>query len=824
MKKPTIKASTDKSASSLEQTALAQFSAKRYKEATDLYKNLLKQSDNAFFRQQLAQCYLQRALNMAANNMSKEAIILWENYAEWVKPPLEALDSYILWQLAAKNPQKAYAKLQQLTAQDLDENYLELAVCLGFFIITGKKEIAEHLPQNSAFSVHLGLAQAALHAYYNQQTEAVDEALKKLPFRSAFRDLRALLKAQLASRVSVEQTQTLLSKIPAHSPYRPVANALLAYSQTGIAFVETIEKLDHNQRRLIVRAKGLSKLQIDLLETLNKLKGSQNDKLRFNLVIQFRALFGNKAAQDYCLSLLFSYPGGLKDYVKNFNAKNAFEENRIQALLHEQQQKSYDALFYWRQCIKILQDKNPENDLKIALILRRMSHGLPDEEAVDLIIESLKYDAGDRNSYLKILHIYDNLNPDKYESWLELGLQRFPDDIDLLIRAAKFASGKKAFKKAASYAKALLKIDPVNTMAKQLLFASHLAHARRLIKTKKFHLVDKEIQAAEQLTVDKSQRRLADLLRGFKILATEATDQGLHLIIDSLKKLNEDPITMQFQALLESSLLELPVAAISKSLPVSKGSLLSEAHLSRLIELIKYYDEQVNNRKILFVALDKIKVYVKKSIQQQNYSEERLLAWCRILEHIGHFELLTHCAKLALSKCKKPIWVYFQVYAEIKGDASQLGMMSLFKLKNAYEEACLANDQKTQVTISRLMQQTMGFDNPYDDIDEEMHSNMSIFDELFLHVPESIMDKLSQQVPTMMMKTSPEQFIAKNINKYSDLANSKRLVKLFSNPEFMAAVIYLDVANKLNIDIGITIEEIIDRFENDSPQLSLPFF
>ena len=101
---------------------------------------------------------------------------------------------------------------------------------------------------------------------------------------------------------------------------------------------------------------------------------------------------------------------------------------------------------------------------------------------------------------------------------------------------------------------------------------------------------------------------------------------------------------------------------------------------------------------------------------------------------------------------------------------------------------------------------------------------MSIFDELFLHVPESIMDKLSQQVPTMMMKTSPEQFIAKNINKYSDLANSKRLVKLFSNPEFMAAVIYLDVANKLNIDIGITIEEIIDRFENDSPQLSLPFF
>ena len=142
--------------------------------------------------------------------------------------------------------QKSSKSLCETTAIDctsLDENFLELAVCLVFLIVSGKKEITNYLPQDSAFSIHLGLVQAALNAYQNQQTEAVDEALKELPFRSAFCDLRALLKAQLASSVSVEQTQTLLSKIPEHSPCRSVANALLAYSQTGVEFVETIGNL-----------------------------------------------------------------------------------------------------------------------------------------------------------------------------------------------------------------------------------------------------------------------------------------------------------------------------------------------------------------------------------------------------------------------------------------------------------------------------------------------------------------------------------------------------------------------------------------------------
>ncbi|MDO9240293.1 MAG: hypothetical protein Q7U30_09765, partial [Methylicorpusculum sp.] len=49
------------SQTALEQKASAHFLAHRFKEASDIYKELLKHSDKVYWRQQLAQCYLQRA-------------------------------------------------------------------------------------------------------------------------------------------------------------------------------------------------------------------------------------------------------------------------------------------------------------------------------------------------------------------------------------------------------------------------------------------------------------------------------------------------------------------------------------------------------------------------------------------------------------------------------------------------------------------------------------------------------------------------------------------------------------------------------------------
>ncbi|MCQ8102751.1 hypothetical protein NP590_01435 [Methylomonas sp. SURF-2] len=814
------------------QMARGHFAAGRYKEATESFKELLKKSNDGEYRRCLADCYLQRAQAMAGKGMFKEACILWENYADYAEKPLHARDMYVLWQLAAKNHRKAHAALEGFDGRQLDEDYPELAMCLGALLVSGLEELPPHLPQDSALLRHWSLIGEALAAYRNGDAEQCGQSLKKLPYRSAFRDLGILLKVQLLDTVSSEQAGALLSKIPETSPYRPVVNACLAYLKSGADFVDALTGLEHNQRRAVARARGISGKRADLLETLIKQKARLADKARFNLVLQYRDLFGGQAAQAYCQGALEQYPDGYADYLKHFSIADEFEENRVRALSCEQNGRGGDARYFWERCLDILKKDRPANDRKIALILRHLADRVSRADAAKLLAASLEFDPDDRQSYLGILSIYekDQLNPAHYEQWLERGLLRFPANTELLVRAAKSAANRKAFKKAAAYAKALLKVDPVNTLAKQLLFANHMAHARRLLKTEKYHLVEKEIRFAEQLTVDKRLRLQAELLRGLYLWRAEDKNQGLQHIVDVLGKLNDNPVAMQFQAQMEAGLLELATAMLTKALPAFKDYLLSARELQGLIATLEYYDGQLDDGALLIDALDKIKAPVKKSLQWLLDHETLLLSWCRVLEQVGHFELLKHCAKMGHAKWRAPAWLYYLTVGECRGDYSRLDFMRLFALRDASEQAKEEGDLKTAVSIERILVQHDSYmDNPCEFEDEEAglddpEVENDPIEDLFGHLPNSIMTKVAKKAQGIMKKNDPGRLADKYIRRYAGSIDGQTLAILFMNQDFYASVTLLEAAEELRIDIGIDFENIVGRFQNDSPQFSLPFF
>jgi len=828
VKKIIQKISAAISESTLPEKARAHYAAGRYKEASDLFKELLKQSADAETKRCLADCYLQRAWAMAGKGMFKEACVLWENYAAQAQMPLQAQHVYVLWLMAGKNERKAYAVLDGLNARQLDEEFPTLSVYLGALLVSGSTELLPHLPKDSALLKHWEWVVAALAAYRNGERERCEQALKQLPFRSAFRDLRTLLKAQLLDGAESVQALALVAKIPDESPYQPLAKACLAYRQSGADFVASLSGLEHNQRRIVAQAKGFSVRQAQLLETLIKHSGELDAKTRFNLVLQYRDVFGVDAAQAYCLGALAEYPGGEKDYFKHFASKDLFEENRLQALLHEQAENGYDAGFFWERCIDILKKDRPANDRKIALILRHMAGKAPYAEAVTLLIDSLEYDPGDRPSYLKLLTIYQEQRPDpvQYEHWLERGLQRFPADTDLLVRAAKSAAARKAFKKAAAYAKALLKIDPVNTLAKHLLFANHMAHARRLVKTEKFHLVEKEIQAAEQLTIDKSLRRQAELLRGFYLWQAEDKAQGLQRIVDTLATLHDDPVNMHFQAQIEAGLLELPTQGISRALPAFKDYLLSAPQLQRLIASLDYYDEQLDDRSLLFKALDKVKAPLKKSVEWLLDHDTLLLGWCQALEAIGHYELLKHCAKAAQARRHRPAWMYYRTLAECQGDASHLDFMSLYRLKIALEDARADNDNKTAGLIARLLERASGAPEPLEDEAEDFDQppiSDDPIEDLFGPIPDAMFKRIEKKIEEIIRKRGPDFFTAQIMREYGEQLGQQRLAILFMNQDFLWSVAILAGAEELKIEIGVGFDDILARFEHNSPQYSLPF-
>ena len=289
--------------------------------------------------------------------------------------------------------------------------------------------------------------------------------------------------------------------------------------------------------------------------------------------------------------------------------------------------------------------------------------------------------------------------------------------------AIKAATRNKAFKKATQYAQALLKIDPVNTFAKQVLFTSHLAHARKLIKSKKFHLVEKEIQQAEKITIGKRYQTQAQLMRGFFVFIAEDKKRGEQLITEAMQKINDGVFNAHFCVIMEALLLNLPIAPLLKILPpLAKDYLLSQQEIVQLAQLIQQYaDDDSANQTLLHKALEKVKTIIKQSIKQ-NTSEETLLTLCQCLDRIRHFELLRACVKIAQPLWDKPIWMYYRVYAEANGNACKMFRYKQISIAREFKNAQEQNDQRATALIGKFLNQYHESRKP---------SSFNIFDSLF---------------------------------------------------------------------------------------------
>ncbi len=830
MKKKPVPASSA-TENSLDKQALSLSNSGKYKEAIELYKKLLLNSDNPAWRQQLAYCYLQRALAFAAKGLYKEALVLWENYSQQTQPPYECYDHYIVWLLQTKNPARIQSCLEQLTAEQLDKEYPALAALLGLRVITDHPEFQQALPQDSVFMAHLQIVQTALQAYEESNPAGIDAALKQLPYRSAFKDFRNLIKAAIAAPTSFAEAQSMLAKIPTHSPYSQTAALLQACTLTGAALAQAMTNLNAQQRRLIGEIIGLHKKQLELIETLSQHKDRLSDKIKFNLAIQYQSLCGSELAQCCCFALLAQYPAGQRDYNKAFGSITEFEQNRLKALTCEHNHNSYDVGYYWRQGIKALSKAGTGNALKIALILRHMADNQPDPELkIQSLIESLEHDPEDRASYLQILH-YLSQHPDtgdSYKQWLSKAIAKFPQDLDVLSLAIQSAMRNKAYKKANQYAQKILKVDPLNTFAKQVLFSSHLAHARKQLQDKKYSLAEKELQQAEDLKLGKSDAMQMQLLRGFFCFAAQDKKQGMQMIADALNMLNSDPVNLHFQATLEALLTGQPVATILRDLPPAKEHVLSKQALIRFIELLKQYAQESGNEEYLHKALEKVKAPLKKSVLQQNYDESLLLSLCQTLDSLQHFELLRHCAKWARDQWPKPIWVYYKIYSETNGEPEQCSFMQSLSLQTNLEQARQDKDHRAMALIGDYLKRYhearpllgMGFLENLFDMDED--DTEDPFEKLFGHLPDELFFKINKRIESLAKKTSPERLV-QELGKVIGHHNRHILFAIMQDPDLFTALMIVRAADELGIRIDVSVEDVLACFGVENKTNSFPF-
>ncbi len=823
-KKPVTKTAGD----NIEQQALSQVNAGHYKEAIGLYKQLLGEADDKEHREQLAYCYLQRAGSFAARGMFKEALVLWENYTQFTDSPYGAYDHYICWLIQSNNKPNIQSAFKQLSAEQLDKQYPDLAALLGLLIITERPEFQQDLPQDSIFIAHVKIVQTAMQAYQDGDQDTLNKTLKQLPYRSAFRDFRSLLTV-------AQSFPQARANIPDTSPYSLMAQLLAACALNGSELVQDLAKFSHKQRRLIAEIKGFNKKQQKFMETLVQNNDRLSDKVKFNAVLQNQSLCGSDIAQNFCQATLASYPAGRRDFNKHFKPVSAFETNRLKALASERDEfNEFDAEHYWRLCIDALQKENADNNLKIALILRHLAGREPEPfYRNELLIESVDYDAEDLTSYLNILRHHGLYEEDikDYKQWLKRSIEKFPQSLEVLTLAIQTATRNKAYKKASQYAQKILKIDPLNTFAKDILFSSHLAHARRLIQSNKQHLVEPEIELAEKLKLGKKYQAQTQLMRGLFSFAEQDKKQGIELITESLKSLHPDSVNAHFQGAMEALMTGLPVTTILKGLEPIKGCLLSEQQLTGIIHQLKHYGSDADQQTLLHKAIEKVKSVLKASITQQEYSEEQLLTLSETLSDINAFELLRHCSKWAVTKWNTPIWQYYRLYSEQNGSANKCTYTHLHRLETMRQQAFENKDNRAMVLIDSFVdlyyqihpERSMGFLDSllgFDEGEEEDYDEDPLA-ELFDHLPESIMLKLDKKIAELTKKTSPEQLLTEIA---SDVGNNREiLMAMMKNPDLFTALVLVRAADNLGIDIDVSIDEVLEYF-NVSQQTDLfPF-
>ncbi len=707
-------------------TTAARFLAEgQYKKAIEAYKQLLKTETRQEWREGLATAYLERAKTLAAKMMYKEAAALWETRASLCQDE-SVLELYVLWLIYAGRYGQAarlyVAHKERLPASPTTAQLLPL---LGAWLLAGQTEIADHFPVDTSLHQQYVIVKTAIQAYCQGQTEEVENYLTQIPFRSPYRDCRLLLKSLLRLPTEAAAAYKLLEKIPADSPYYHFTNLITSHAIN----IDELSKLSQVEQLWVANLNGWNQRQLKLVSQLSLLlsQASAQQRTLFDIIVEYQDLLGVEYAKRVGLAILPLAPTLTKDYQKTFGPLSPFEQKRVEALRWQQQSKFASADSCWKDAVAILKSEpdSAANALKIAFILRhraylaeRYNDNCEDQVILNYWQESLDYDPSDKDTYLKVINLYQQReNRAKYHEWILLAVKQFPNNTEALTAAMESFVQRKAFKKAVEYAKAVLKLDPIHLKARQVLFSSHVSHARKLIKTKKFELARKELNEAAHYEKTNQPSGLVQINQGLlNWYEGTAPELAKPAILEGFK-LAGGGLNGYLRVLVETKSLNLKLEdSVLPWLPkFTRQYVPTRSEILAVVALINSYQQQQLNQQQL-KSLLKMLATLEVPLQQvpaQTFSKEEMISICECFKQIGHFGLLKAYSQQALSEWPaQPILVFYQLFAKALGKPYGLHLAEVQLLQEAAAQAEDCGDKRTHMIIMKFLTERTAYGMP----------------------------------------------------------------------------------------------------------------
>lgn len=479
----------------------------KYKEAIALYKQLLKRSDAETvqlqeWRDALAQAYSGRASQLAEKSMVQEALILWRQRAKSCDKALISAE-YLGWLLHSGDHrhvfelylhhQEALEKLQQL-----EEVRRRLAA-----LMLGSKEgeaaaWLSQLDDNDPLKNGYAAAFEALQGFTSGDATTLQTALKKISFRSPYRDLRTIFKGEA-------------HKITTDSPFHPLAQQLQLSTCDRFELLQALSEIDNKTLGWLSTLRGWSNQQQRMVTQWQLLSTAPKGKVILKFLATYQPLNPAYVQQASLALIVGDY--GLKMQHENLFPPLDQQQTEWLAAIEAEKQRYHPRKIeaYWHDYLYEL-PPGEEHNLERALVLNRIIalaeqhlNNLPDylcnREPKKLVAktlqQALEYDGSDLNGWCKLIRWQRELDQLKEARLsIESALHHFPQSTRVLEEAAETAISSGAHKKAARYAKQILELDPVNLRVKRLLFVSHHTHARKQLKKNMYSHCEKELELA----------------------------------------------------------------------------------------------------------------------------------------------------------------------------------------------------------------------------------------------------------------------------------------------------------------------------------------
>ncbi|MBK5969952.1 MULTISPECIES: tetratricopeptide repeat protein [Thiorhodovibrio] len=740
--------------SALEQEARAALESGRWRDAIADFKELLKREPRPEWRTALADAYAGRAGELTAKGMLKEALAIWENRAALHdKAPMHLEHAGLLVRLGrmeavvgalTDNPDSAGS--DALAAGQRESLRAQIAAQ----VVGGHSALLAQLPADDPVRLHAEPALAALHAYCEGRDDDLRAALSAIPFRSPYRDWVQLLKVLQrqtatepdASQGDAKPVVAQLERVSDSSPFAPLKRALALAVLPDRAFADGAGGATGAEFQVACALRGWPPERLALWQELNRLGPKPGSKpapraLAKTLYRHIKDL-GRNWVRRKALTLAFNdavTPTSVFDFDIRANISTWLRECGAPALTTWERElvsawdaevdthgDPFDLIECWRECAQLQmfqseEARDAQSPLRIALILRRTDRVLKvlercsasqEPDAFELAVaeqleESLRWDPDDRATYLKLIEFFRKARQLKdARRVLELGQKRWPRDLPLMIEAMQTALDGGAFKKAATLAKKVLEIDPINTDVRRRLVGAHFLHAHKQVGNRRLDLARKElVDAQEWASNDEDKDQLSLGLVLVDAMDRRSTDAAL-AELKARYGGRGDSLDARVELALACARVRVQASDVFRLLSLNKSKGRGrEDLLAALGRLRRHLEDNSPISDDLAATLQK-KVF--NAAPWRDLSRAELETACDTLQRFGQHLACQKAAEAALKQWpREPIFVMYQFQGKYPRGFDYRRRADLSELEDAWQRARDGGDTRTAIRIEKVL-------------------------------------------------------------------------------------------------------------------------